>query len=136
MRRTNKGFTLIELIMVIVILGILAAFALPRFANMQTEATAAAADGLVGSIKSAAAITHSKWLVEGGDITATTVTFVAGTDVNITSTGYPTEAAGGIDTAVETDYAYAAATGIFTVSTACTVTYDEADPMNPVKAGC
>ena len=135
MRRIQKGFTLIELIMVIVILGILAAFALPRFANMQTEATTAAADGLVGSIKSAAAITHSKWLVEGGDPTDLSVA-LEGSAIVVIASGYPAEAAGGIDTAVETDYSYAAATGVFTVSTSCTVTYDETDPLNPVKAGC
>ena len=48
MRIKNKGFTLIELIMVIVILGILAVVAIPRFANLSTNANASAEQGVVG----------------------------------------------------------------------------------------
>lgn len=59
MRKTQQGFTLIELIMVIVIIGILASVAMPRFYDMQTDARAAKAEALFGSIRSASAITHS-----------------------------------------------------------------------------
>ncbi len=51
--------------MVIVILGILAAFALPRFADLGADARKSTIQGAAGSIKSAAAIAHSKWLAEG-----------------------------------------------------------------------
>lgn len=47
----NKGFTLIELISVIVILGVLSAFALPRFANLSTDSRIAVLEGLKGTIK-------------------------------------------------------------------------------------
>lgn len=55
-RKSQGGFTLIELVIVIVILGILAAVAIPRFLDLQTEATDAACDGVWGAIVSQAAI--------------------------------------------------------------------------------
>lgn len=61
--KQQSGFTLIELIMVIVILGILAAVALPKFANLRGAAVVASVNGLRGSVNSAAVIAHSQWLI-------------------------------------------------------------------------
>ena len=65
MRRRNVGFTLIELILVIVILGVLAAVAVPKFINLRAEARVAKMEGLASAIHSAVTIAVAKWAVEG-----------------------------------------------------------------------
>ena len=57
--KRQSGFTLIELVMVIVILGILAAVAIPKFVNLKGDAQTAATQGIAGSLASASAVNYA-----------------------------------------------------------------------------
>ena len=91
----HQGFTLIELVMVIVILGVLAAVAMPKFVNLSSDSRVAAIKGLQSAVTSAAMMAHMKCAVTNGcDISALqsggtiTINNVSGQ----LSYGYPAEA--------------------------------------------
>lgn len=135
MKKQQSGFTLIELIMVIVILGILSAFALPRFADLSGDAEQAAIQGALGAVKSASAISHAAALA-GNQTGATGTVTLEGQSVALVY-GYPGAAAictaAGMTTA---DFTCTAAGTVTTISRAGSAqgdacfTYTEAAAAN------
>ena len=131
--RKNKGFTLIELVMVIVILGILAAFALPRFADLGGDARRATVEGAQGAVRSAASIVYAACLARSDcDASAETGEQVEleGDDIAVVY-GYPTIASillaaqiqGDFDTSVAGEIR---AAGAPSGGASCKVTYANA----------
>ena len=93
MRRNNGGFTLIELIVVIVILGILAVTAAPKFIDLQSDARLATLNGMKAAINSAVSLTYGKSLVKGVEKNATgSKVSINGEEVEVCY-GYPCAAA-------------------------------------------
>ena len=87
-RFTQRGFTLIELVVVIVILGILAAFAVPRFMGLEGQARIAAVKSIGGSMESADSMAHGIWEATANPVSPLTID---GQAINFVDT-YPTAA--------------------------------------------
>ncbi|MGL6644250.1 prepilin-type N-terminal cleavage/methylation domain-containing protein [Aeromonas caviae] len=97
--KKQSGFTLIELVIVIIILGILAVTAAPKFLNLQDDARLAAANGVKASLQSSSQLVYSKAAIQGIESSSGAVS-VAGTTVD-TSFGYPVNADAGKTVALD-----------------------------------
>jgi MSHA pilin protein MshA len=96
--RNEKGFTLIELIVIIVILGILAAVAIPKYQDLTAEARTAASEGLLGAARGAAVMKFAKNLASGNTLTANMISADAtgaGTLTGLIDTDYTLTVSGG-----------------------------------------
>jgi MSHA pilin protein MshA len=109
-KKRQRGFTLIELVVVIALLAILAAFAIPRYAGLEREARSATILGVAGSVRSGAALVHGLYLSQGlnpvvmeGNIINLTEGYPDATDVSLTLadlTGFTVVVNGGGNQAV------------------------------------
>jgi MSHA pilin protein MshA len=84
----EKGFTLIELVVVIVLLGILAAVAVPRYQNMVTEARNASADGLLAAARGAATMRFARNLTVTGAVSTDQIDSAAKLIAQMDTSGY------------------------------------------------
>ena len=103
MKLTTSGFTLIELIVVIVILGILAVTAAPKFMNLQGDAKAASLKGVQAALNSAKSMVYAKALLNSSEKKDATTVTVNGNSVDVVY-GYPAATEDALSLVLDVDF--------------------------------
>lgn len=101
--KKQQGFTLIELVVVIVILGILATTAAPKFINLSSDARIASLESLEGSMRSASKLVNLEAIMENKTDCTANPTIAVGSEFITLRCGYPCPHPNGIAKAVDTD---------------------------------
>lgn len=146
--RQNKGFTLIELVIVILVLAIMAAIGVSRFISLGTDARKGSVNGMRGAINGAVLLSRAKHKARGGSGTSVSMD---GATIDVDSSGVPCAGADGIESALFAKDGFSASTsgtpcsGSATTSfepveggsSTCKVEYSEADGSASVTVtGC
>ena len=100
------GFTMIELVMVLVIIALLSAIALPRFAKLGSQAEISSNQSVAGQLRAAVNIAHTQWIASGAIASGSTIT-LENQGIHLNPKGWPNGGAGGVSgTAVGIDHCY------------------------------